>query len=491
MDEAKQEAEQKNVVTIAEAGPCKKKVTIEIPEEAVHAAIDEQYSTLRKDAIVPGFRKGRAPLRLLEKRFGKDVSQQVKLKLLSDASESAIKDSELDTIGEPDIDHESIEIPEKGAMKFDFEVDVRPEFKLPELENIPVEKSSAKITDSQIDDELEGICKRFGIWAPVEKTPAKEGDQIIADVLLKTEGSQEEQKHDNLELFVRKNGFVGAVPVGNLDELLTGTKHGDVKETTVEVPKTFYNEEYRGKKFDIKITVKDVKQLKPAEINEELFGKVGVKDEKELRNRIREMAENRSEQQSRMAMTDQIYEYLLDKTSLDLPEDVVADQSKQLLQRQYTDLMTRGLDREQIEEHMDQLRASSATQAERQLKLYFLMDKVAEKLEVEVSEEELNGHIAMVAAQRGSRPERMREEMLRDGSLAQFSLQIREQKCIEKLLESAKIKEVKALAEKKTKAKTTKKTAKKASASTKAKEGSKAKETGKKQKIVRKKKTES
>jgi len=78
----------KNIVTIEEAGPCKKKVSIEIPEEAIKSATDEQYNTLRKEALVPGFRKGRAPRRLLEKRFGKDTTEQIKLKLLADASES-------------------------------------------------------------------------------------------------------------------------------------------------------------------------------------------------------------------------------------------------------------------------------------------------------------------------------------------------------------------------------------------------------------------
>jgi len=81
----------KNIVTIDEAGPCKKKVSIEIPEEAIKMATDEQYENLRKEALVPGFRKGRAPRRLLEKRFGKEVTEQVKLKLLADAGESAIK----------------------------------------------------------------------------------------------------------------------------------------------------------------------------------------------------------------------------------------------------------------------------------------------------------------------------------------------------------------------------------------------------------------
>ncbi|HEG43371.1 MAG TPA: trigger factor family protein, partial [Phycisphaerales bacterium] len=88
----------KNKVKIKDSGPCKRTVSVEIPEEKVKAALDEQFNDLRKDAVVPGFRRGRAPLRLLEKRYGKDVGQQVKLKLLVDASEAALKDNDIDVL---------------------------------------------------------------------------------------------------------------------------------------------------------------------------------------------------------------------------------------------------------------------------------------------------------------------------------------------------------------------------------------------------------
>jgi trigger factor len=113
-----------------------------------------------------------------------------------------------------------------------------------------------------------------------------------------------------------------------------------------------------------------------------------------------------------------------------------------LLQRQYTNLLKQGLSKEQLDEHMEQMRAGSEEQAKEQLKTFFIMDKVAEKLGIEVTDEEVNGHVAQIAIQRGQRPERLREDMLRDGTLAQFKLEVREEKCIAKLLETAKITEV-------------------------------------------------
>ncbi len=349
-------------------------------------------------------------------------------------------------------------------MKFDFEIEVRPQFDLPKLEGIPVEKTKLEVADEQIDREIEQLRKWSGVWAPRDKGAIELNDQIIADALLKADDVEEEDKLDNIEIHVRQNGFVGAIPVEKLDEILVGAKVGDVKKTDVEVPKTYFREEYRGKKVDIQITVKDIKWLKPAELNEDLFNRFGVEDENELREKMRDTLQGRLEQQVRAGMAEQIHKYMLDNTKFDLPTDVVADQAAGLLQRQYANLLRQGLAREQLEEQMKKLQAGSEQQAKEQLKTFFIMDKVADKFEIEVTEEEVNGHVAQLAIQRGQRPERMREQMMRDGSLGQFRLQIREEKCIAKLLESAKITEVEAkktVKKAKKAKKTTKKTAKK------------------------------
>ncbi|MCH8118236.1 MAG: trigger factor [Planctomycetes bacterium] len=457
--EEEQSTALKNTVTIEEAGPCKKKVSIEIPEEKIKNVTDEQYNTLRKEALVPGFRKGRAPRRLLEKRFGKDTTEQIKLKLLADASESAIKDNEVQIIGEPDIDFENIEMPAEGPLKFDFEVEVRPDFDLPQLEGIPVTRTKLEVTDEQVDREIERLQRWSGIWTPRKDGVVEPDDQIIADALIKAEGIEEEQKLDNIEIYVRQNGFVGQIPVEKLDELLAGAKAGQTKQISVDVPKTYFREEYRGKKVDIQIAIKDIKWLKPAELDENFLTRLGIEDENELREKTEDSLQSRLETQARTQMSEQIYEYLLDNTDFDLPLDVVAAQAKTLLQRQYTNLMMRGLAREQLEEQMEQLQAGSEEQARKQLKTFFIMDKVADKLEIDASEEEINGHIAQIAIQRGQRPERMREDMERDGSLAQFKLEVRQNKCIAELLETAKITEKKSEKKAKKARKTTKKSA--------------------------------
>lgn len=485
----------RNTVTVEDAGPCKKKVSIEIPEESIKEAIDEQYKELGREAVLPGFRKGRAPRRLLEKRFGKETNEQIKLKLLAEASEAAIKDKELDILGDPDIDFEKIELPTAGPMKFEFEAEVRPEFELPNLEKIPVKREKLTVTDEQISREIDQLRRWSGVWAPREDGQVEADDQIIADVLLRPELTEEEKakqteaaekaekgeeseqspvleaetKLDNTEIYVRSQGFVGAVPVEKLDEWLGGAKVGQTRTTTVEVPKTYFREEYRGRKVEIEVTVKEIKYLKPAEMNEQFLERYGVESEAELRERVQDNLQQQQESRIRQDMSEQIYQYLLDHSSFDLPLDIVARQAGTILQRQYINLLQRGLSRQQVEEQMEQLRAGSEEQAKEQLKTFFIMDKVADKLEIEVTEEEINGHIAQIAIQRGQRPEKMKEQMERDGSLAQFRMDVRQNKCINKLLETADITEQEAQATE-AKPKKAKKTAKKSAEDTAEKE---------------------
>lgn len=474
---AEETQENKNVVTVSDAGPSKKKVEIEIPAEVIHEKLDEKYKELRRDAVLPGFRKGRAPIRLLEKRYGTDITKQVKLELMATASEAALKDNEINYLRDPDIDPDKVELPEEGPMKFEFEIEVRPEFELPELEGIEIEKPKVEVNDERINAEIQQLRNRAGVWAPKEAAAA-EGDQVVGDVVLVTEGSADKDKRENVEIFIRKPGFVVGVPVEDLDQLLKNTQAGDTKSTTVDVPNTYFNEQYRGKKIELEISVKEVKKLEPAELNEEFFKRFGTADEAELKEMFRERLSSQAERDARSAMSDQIYTYLRENVDLDLPEAVVADQSMTVLRRQYSNLLMRGMNKEQVEEQMDQLRASSEEQAKDQLKLYFIMDKIAEKYDITATEEEINGHIAYIASTRGRRPEKMREELAKDGSLVQFALQVREEKCIEKLLETAKISEVEP--EKMTTS--AKKSSKKASAKSAKKEESEKDDSGEERK---------
>ncbi len=432
-EEVKEEI--KNIVTIDEVGPCRKKVTVEVPQEAIKDIIADQYKDLRKEAVVPGFRKGRTPLRLLEKKFGKDINEQTKLKLLADATEKAIGDNNIDTLGEPNINPEDFKMETGASFKFDFEVNVRPDFELPALDAIKIEKPDVEVTDAQVDERISALTINFGEMAEREAGAAVEaGDTVVADVVVTPEGG-EAVTVEGTDVLVNNGGFCAKVPVNDLSDQLAGAKAGEVKSFSTTVDEKFFNKDFAGKKCDINVEVKKIQYRKPAELNEELFDKLGLEDLAALKDRIRELLEDENERKAHSDMAETIREYLLANTSFEMPQDIISEQAESTMKRQYTRLLMEGLDAQELQRKTEELQTTSQEEAQNTFKSFFIMDKVAQKLEVEVSEEEINGYISQIAMYRGSRPEKIRGELLRDGSLTQFTMQAREQKCIEKIIE--------------------------------------------------------
>jgi trigger factor len=142
------------------------------------------------------------------------------------------------------------------------------------------------------------------------------------------------------------------------------------------------------------------------------------------------------------AMREQVYKYLLDNTSIDLPAKLSQRQEDRVVQRRGVELMMRGVQRELLEQNLERLRHGAKDEAVRELKLFFILEKIAADQNVDVRESELNGRIAMLAIQRGQRPEKLKQQMAKDGSLQQMYVTMREQKAVDKLLETAQIEEV-------------------------------------------------
>jgi trigger factor len=141
-------------------------------------------------------------------------------------------------------------------------------------------------------------------------------------------------------------------------------------------------------------------------------------------------------------MREQVNKFLLDNVQIELPKKLSDRQAERVVSRRAIDLMMRGVPREQVEASVERLRHGAQDEAVRELKLFFILQKIANDQNVDVDEAELNGRIAMLAAQRGRRPEKMKQEMAKDGSLASLYVQMREQKAIDRLLAGAQVEEV-------------------------------------------------
>jgi trigger factor len=434
-------------IRVEDAGPATKKVFVEVPQPQVAAKVAEQFKELRAEAHIPGFRKGHAPAKLIEKKFGSDIKEQVRTSLIRESYEKAIEENKLQVIGEPEfVEPDKIKLDENAPLSYSFSVEIQPEINLPELKGIKVKKPRISVTDEHINQAMINLREQQGSLVPVEGRGVEDKDFVIADVSIKQDGAEISHQHD--AQIVSRPGRIAGLQIDDLDKQLAGLKAGENKDITVKVPDTYPNEGLRGKDVVINIAVKDIKKLEPVELNQDFLDSLGFKDERELRDALREQMEERIQFDIAGAMRRQVTEHLLSQINVELPAKLSGKQADRIVSRRALDLMMRGMPEDRIRANLDRLREGAAEEGAKELKTFFILQKIAEQFGVEVSEGELNGRISMIALQQGKRPEKLKSEMAKDGqTLQNLYIQMREEKALDKVLESAEIEEVDPTAE--------------------------------------------
>jgi trigger factor len=428
-------------VKVEEVGPATKKVTVEIPAERISGKLAEQFKELRQQATIPGFRQGHAPQKLVEKRFSADAREQVRRELISESYQQAVEKNALQVIGEPEFDNpDAIKLPDSGALSYSFQVEVQPEINLPELKDLKIKKPKVEIKEENVDQAMTNLREQQGTLVPVEDRGVQAKDYLVADVHAKVDGNEVVHQHD--AQIVARPGRVAGLQIDDLDKQLEGMKPNETRTISVHAPEEHPNEQLRGKDVQLEVKLKDIKRLEAAEINAEFLENLGFANEQELREALREQMQERITADVQQAMREQVNKYLLENVSIELPAKLSERQVEQMARRRVVDLMMRGMPREQVDTALEQLRGGVKEEAQRDLKLFFILQKIAAEQNVDVDEAELNGRIAMMAAQRGQRPEKLKQEMGKDGSLSNLYVQMREQKAIDKILETAQVEEV-------------------------------------------------
>ncbi len=435
-------------VKVQDVGPARKKLTIELPESRINGKIEEAYGRLRDEAALPGFRRGRAPRRLIERRFGDAVRDDVKGQLLSEAYTQAIEDQSLAVIGEPDVkDVESIELPESGPLAFEVEVEVAPDVALPAFDKLTIEKPAAAVTDDDVQKEIDRVRERMGQPRHVEGEPVQADDFVIADVKVHAGADDAEPllEQSGAHVWVAGEsrdfrGHVAGILVDDLGKRLTGKSVGHEEVISTTGPAGHEDERIKGQPITIRLTITAIERIEPAPL-QDLVQQMGLESEDDLRKRVREMLEQRAQQEQTQAMHKQIADQLVDKVELELPEGLTSRQTERVLSRRRMELAYQGKSEHEIEQEIAELRAGSEAEAQRELKLFFIMDQAAKDLNIEVSESEINSRIAMMAMRQGRRPEKLRQELQARGQLEQMFLQLREDKTLDAILEKAQIRD--------------------------------------------------
>src|SRR3954471_5092641 len=428
-------------IRIEDAGPATKKVVVQIPKERVTDVLQKQFKELRQQAALPGFRPGHAPQKLIEKRFSSDVREQVRRTLISESYQQAVEKNNLQVIGEPAFDNpDDIQLKDDQGLSYSFQVEVQPDFTVPDLSKPKVKKPKIEVSDENVNQALQNLKEQQGALVPVEDRGVQDKDYLVADVHIKLDGNEVSHQHD--AQLISRPGRIGGIDVPDLDKQVNGLKPGETRTLNVHVADTHQDEKLRGKDVEIEIALKDIKKLEEADINEDFLTDLGFSNQQELLDALREQMVERITFDVQQAMREQVNKFLLENTTMDLPTKLSNKQADRVVNRRAVDLMMRGLPREQIESNIEKLRHGARDEAIKELKLFFILQKISTEQNIEVDEGELNSRIAMIAAQRGLRPEKLKQTMSKDGTLANLYVTMREQKAVDELLKTVQIEEV-------------------------------------------------
>jgi trigger factor len=424
------------VFALEDAGVLKKKITVTVPRGRIDAKLNDMFGELSSTALVPGFRTGHAPRRLIEKRFGKEIGTDVRNALVGEALNDLVEKQKLHTVSEPDFKLDDIKLPDAGDMTFELVVEVAPDFELPPLEGIEVKRAAMEVTEARIDEALENLRGSQAKYEPTEEA-AIEGDVVLVGTKITGEGIEPVEKH-GLAMRVAP-GQVEGLPLLDLGKVLAGKKANDVATLTVKAPEAHPTEAWRNKDLTVELTVSQVRRTVLPEINEDWAKGMGFEGLPQAREFLKTRLKSRVEYEVQRDMRAQICKHLLDTIKFDLPEGVVERHSAQLLRRKAMDLLYQGVPQEKIAEYVTQMQATIGDEAKNDLRLSFILGKLAEEQKIEVLDGEINSRVAAMAQQQNRRPERLRQDMESDGSLGTVVDNLREEKALDVLLAKAKI----------------------------------------------------
>jgi trigger factor len=292
-----------------------------------------------------------------------------------------------------------------------------------------------------VDTQVNRLRSMRGTLEPVTEGGVQADDYITADLKISSEG-QVLKEQTGVRLAARPQ-VVDGIVVEKLGEALTGGNTGDTRTATATIPDDYPNAEYRGKEASLEFAIKEVQRMKLPELSEEFVKSWGFESEKDLRDYIRQDLEGDLEAEVRRGLRGQVSKYMLDNASFELPERLSTRQIQMVTAHRILDLYRRGVAPAEAEKMMDDLRTSSREDAIAELKLAFIMEKLAETIEVDVTEGEINNQIAAIARRQGQRFDRVRDQLVKEGSLNSLYLRLRDDKILDELIGKANVTEAK------------------------------------------------
>ena len=424
--------------TVEKLGPSRVKLTIEIPFADLKPHLDKAYKDIASQVNIPGFRKGKVPAAIIDQRFGRgSVLQEAINAALPDAYAAAVAENELVPLGQPDVDVTKLE--DNELVEFTAELDVRPDFEMPDFSTLTAEVDAVADTDDQVNERIDVMRQRFATRADKDGA-AESGDIVTIDLVATKDG--EEVEDGSAEGLTYKVGSDGMLE--GLDEAVAGKSAGDEVEFTSEL----VGGPAKGQQADIKVTITKVQTETLPELDDEFAQMVSEFDT------VDEMKADLAEAVARMARVDQINAAsdkvvadLVAKTDFELPEALLNTEvenrkqqiNEQLARAGYT--LERYLEdtEEETAKDADEFWAQVATNAETSLKAQIILDKLADEREVTVNQQELTELIFRRAQQSGTSPEQEMQHMMEHNHAPEWMGELRRGKVLREVVLEATV----------------------------------------------------
>ena len=427
-------------VEIDDAGPCLKHVRVTIPRADIDHYYEHAVDDMSDSAAVPGFRVGRVPKALVQKRFRTELQDKVKQQLLVESLEQLAEENDLDPINEPDLDVSALDIPDEGDFEYEFDVEVRPDFEVPDYAGLKIERPKVEVTDKQVDAYLERFLSQYGQLVPHEGK-AEPGDHLTLSAKFTRGG---EHLHDIDEFTARLRPVLRFrdAELDGFDKLFEGAEIGAKKEVDLTISPEAETIELRGETVHAEFELLDLKRLELPEQNKTLYERLGIESETELRENISQTLERQAVYRQRQFARTQVLSKITESANWDLPESLVTRQVENALRREILEMQQAGFTVADIRARENQLRQNAITTTRQALKEHFVLDRIATKEDIEVSRQDIEQEIMLMALQQGESPRRLRSRLEKSGLIENLEAQLRERKAIDFILSKAEFVEV-------------------------------------------------
>lgn len=426
-------------VKIENVSGVKKKLCIEVAAAQVDAEIEKVYQKLGRTAKVKGFRAGKVPRGILEKYYAADMEHQVLNRLINDSYFKALIDNKLPAVSEPEVvDNGGLE---KGKpFAYEVLVEVKPEIEVRDYLGLDLVKERFEADPQVADNQLEEMRNSRAQIVVSEREDARAGDNVVIDFEGFVDG--EAFQNGSAQDYLLELGSGTFLP--GFEEQLVGMKRGEEREVNVSFPENYGVENLSGKPALFKVALKEIKEKKVPDLDEEFAKGFGVDSLAEMRGKILEHHEGREKQRIESELRDRAINALLEKHDFEVPSVMVADQLRQMFEDGRRRLSAQGLSMEMLGMDEDRFAAQYREQAERQVKGSLILEAIARQEGLKVDEAEITARMQEIAAMAGVSLEQVRQRFGTSDARPALVARILEDKVFDLLIEKATVNEVSA-----------------------------------------------